>query len=53
MSSISGYSRKTLKSKILGYSDFALASCAQKRVQCIVNAPLTSMLNVLSDPIIK
>ena len=29
MSSISRYPRKNLKSKILAYSDFALASCAQ------------------------
>ncbi len=38
MSSISGFPRKTVKSKIIAYSDFA---------------PLTSMLKILSDPIIK
>ena len=47
MSSISRYPR-IIKSKILAYSDFALASCTR-----VANAPLTSMLKILPDPIIN
>ncbi len=37
------YPRKNLKSKILAFSDFALASCAQSHLSLIANALLTSI----------
>ncbi len=36
---------------MLANSDFVLASCAQYRV--LQYAPLSSMLKILSDPVIK
>ncbi len=52
-SSISRYPHENLTSKMLAYYDFTLASCVQYRVACAANAPLTSMLKILSDLKIK
>ena len=51
MASVSTCSRMRLKSKILAYSHFALASCAQLCVLQMLNYLLQN-LKILSDPTI-